>query len=126
MNTPIKLDGPVPTEADLNFETHLEAPISINPGVEDGYKTRMSMSRNPDEYIQDGNPRYSYTVPAEYRYKSRNELTHRPQVQERLQPLKHYGKISHSSAIPRVGLDRPQIRMRTGGAQIPRKSVYKF
>ena len=111
MNTPIKLDAPI--SGNPNFETKLEAQIFTNPGTNYGYKTRMNNSRNPDEYIHE-RIGYSYTVPNKFNYQSRNELTHRPQVRKGLQPLKHYGKISHSSAIPRIGLDVPQIRMKTG------------
>ena len=130
MNTPLKLDGPIPTEEDLEFETQLEAPMTVvNPGIEGGYKTRMEMDRSPEEYIHEGNPRYSYVVPATSpAYRAQNEMTYQPQFKEKFQPLKHYGLISHASAIPRSGLSKPQIVMRdpTRNAGTPRKATYRF
>jgi len=129
VNTPVQLDGP--TRTDIEFETRLEAPMTVvNPGLtEDGYKTRMDMDRSPEEYIQESHPRYSYVVPATSpAYRAQNEMTYRPQVHQPLQPLKHYGQISHSSAIPQMGVARPQVLIKdpTRTAGIPRKAVYRF
>jgi len=122
MNTPIQLNAPQETE--IQLESQINAPMCVvNPGAEDNFKYRMDPARNPEDYIQESHPRYSYVVPATSpAYRAQNELTYRPPLREKLQPLKHYGQISHSSAIPQAGIGQPIM----GRSQTPRKAVYSF
>ncbi len=57
MNTPYEIDGDFPGRGNLELETHIEAPLVVaNPGAEDGYRERMGMSNNPDEFIHENRP----------------------------------------------------------------------
>nr|QBK85453.1 MAG: hypothetical protein LCMAC101_00400 [Marseillevirus LCMAC101] len=128
MNTPYEINGEFAGQ-NLELETHIEAPLMVaNPGTEDGYHERMTMSNNPDEFIHENRPSFSYRVPETYVYKDRNELTHRPQVHEKLQPLKSYGQISHAGAYKRRLYVPKKISMRRAGgwADTPKIKNYSF
>ena len=129
MNTPYEIHGDFPGRDNLELETHIEAPLAIaNPGAEDGYRERMTMSKDPNEHIHENRPSFSYRVPENYGYRERNELTHRPKVHGKLQPLRSYGRISHAGAYKR-GLDVPRkISMRGAGgwADTPKLKNYSF
>jgi len=128
MNTPYQIDGEFGRE-NLELETHIEAPLSIaNPGAEDGYRERMNISNNPDEFIHENRPSFSYRVPETPVYKEKNELSYKPHARGKLQPLKSYGKISHAGAYKR-GLDVPRkisMRGESGWAQTPKIKNYSF
>ena len=110
MNTPTQIDGYVNRE--YEFETKLDPAMLTNPGSEEGYKERMYGSNEVTRgALQEGNPNYSYVVPATQPiYRERNVLTHKPHFRQPLQPLRH--SVTSGGAIPRFGLDIPQIQTR--------------
>jgi hypothetical protein len=110
MNTPTQIDGYVNRE--YEFETKLDPVMLTNPGSEEGYKERMYGSNEVTRgALQEGNPNYSYIVPATQPiYRERNVLTHKPHFRQPLQPLRH--SVTSGGAIPRFGLDIPQIQTR--------------
>ncbi len=127
-NMPLQIDSRSAIE-NIELETQIDAPLTVtNPGAEDGYKTRLEMQHDEDNYIQSGNPAYSYVVPSTPTYRETNERTHKPHFKERLAPLKHYGQITHSSSIPRNGIDQKRVSLRTlrRMATEPRKAKYRF
>ena len=129
MNTPYEIHGDLAARDNLELKTHIEAPLFIaNPGIEDGYHERMTMSKDPNEFIHENRPSYSYRIPETTVYKERNELTHKPHARGKLQPLKSYGRISHAGAYKR-GLEAPKhgpMRGTGGWADTPKIKNYSF
>ena len=133
MNVPMQLNAETRVE---DLLTKLgETPVRVlNPGSETGFKMQTALYNDPDEYIQENRPAYSYTVPSEVpAYRSQNSQTHRPHFRERLQPDKSYGQISHSGgSIPRSGVERPRNPSELGSKKkhpysvSRKKSQYRF
>jgi hypothetical protein len=83
-------------------------PIYVNnPGSEYGYKENVELYNNPNKFIQDKRPSYSYSVPhQEPVFRSDNYKTHEPHFRRKFQAEKSYGKIEQSAgALPQVGVN---------------------
>lgn len=116
VTTQVRIDAPNAME-NMELETKLDTEFFTNPGTADagGYRSREDNTGTaPDDYIMDKRPTVSYVVPAEQpTLRSQNVITHQPKFRERLQPVKSYGRINHASAIPRMGLDVPGVRLKS-------------
>lgn len=133
MNTPYEINGDMSQHSDINLETQLTAPLNIgNPGSEHGYQSEVNLTRDPNEYIMDKRPSYSYQVHSETEtgYRARNEMSYQPGFHTPLQPEKSYGQIAQSGGYyPRKGIEMPRkmtLRGAGGWANTPKIKNYSF
>jgi len=104
MNTPVMIDGEM---RQIELDEKLDhMPLFTNPGSEEGFQQTPVMMKSEDEYIVTKRPNVSYSVPQDTQVRSRNEMTYRPDLREKLQPEKSYGKVSYAGAKP-MGLYVP-------------------
>jgi len=103
ITTQLNFDAPDPRQ-NLELETKLDAPHTVLNPAPTGDQSTMIPLQEAETFIQDGNPAYSYVVPANYNYQSRNELTHQPHFREKLQVR---GRILNQGHIPQAGVMNP-------------------
>lgn len=77
-----------------------EAELSVLNPAPVGYSTPVDTFFDEKEFITKKKPNVSVCASKNMRYSERNGLTFKPQLRNKLQPLKSYGQISNSSAIP--------------------------
>ncbi|MDB4769527.1 hypothetical protein OAG24_01040 [bacterium] len=132
-NPQIQINAPI--RDDIELETQLTAPIDVgNLGTANeggGYHERMyddSSETSVGNFMQDSHPNYSYIVPATTSFRTENERTYKPHFRKKLQPKKHYGKISHASYIPKSGVEQPRYNLKTNMVMAggPKEAQYHF
>lgn len=137
MNNPVLIDAETPI---MELDKKLgETPIALNPGTADagGYRAETQTYTNAENYIQEGNPHYSYTVTPEVPiFRTQNVLSHEPHFKERLQSEKSYGQVSQTGgALPHhnpanyfsnLPGNNPQPRRKNPLAPPQRKAVYSL
>lgn len=121
-NPHVQLNAADP-RANLEFETRLDAPtIVLNPAPTDDMST-VTPIQESFTFLDDNRPAYSYQVPSQYDYRSRNELSHQPHFRQKLQVC---GRVSTQGHIPVCGVMNPGIKLKNTRGNGAKKVTYKF